>query len=200
MADGGLEGVLDFLYEMGLLKRSRRTGWWVAGVDDPESIADHTFRTAVIGYALATLEGADAGRTAVMCLLHDSQETRTGDIDAVGKAYVTAASNEAVTDRQTAALPERLGAAIGDVVAEYERHASVEARLAHDADKLELALQAREYQLQGGHDTADWLRSALDALTTPAARRLADAACRVRPDHWWRVAIEQRPPPPGHPS
>jgi putative hydrolase of HD superfamily len=34
-----LEGLTNFLYEMGLLKRSKRTGWLIAGVDNPESIA-----------------------------------------------------------------------------------------------------------------------------------------------------------------
>ena len=33
---------LDYLYETGLLKRYRRTGWVVAGVAAPESIADHS--------------------------------------------------------------------------------------------------------------------------------------------------------------
>ena len=91
MPDADLGPVIDFLYELGLLKRSKRTGWWVAGIKDPETVADHSFRVAVIGYLLAQLEGADAGKTAVMALLHDTQESRTGDIPAVGRPYVTAA-------------------------------------------------------------------------------------------------------------
>ena len=31
-----------FGYELGLLKRLRRTGWWHVGVDNPESVAAHT--------------------------------------------------------------------------------------------------------------------------------------------------------------
>ena len=57
MPESEVEGLTNFLYEMGLLKRCRRTGWWVAGVDDPESIAEHSFRAALIGYLLAVLEG-----------------------------------------------------------------------------------------------------------------------------------------------
>ena len=56
---------------------------------DPEVVAEHTFRDAIVGIALATLEGADPGRTAALCLLHDSPETRIGDIPAVGRAYMT---------------------------------------------------------------------------------------------------------------
>ena len=40
-------------------KRVKRSGWWVAGIDDPESVAEHSYRTALLGYILASLEGAD---------------------------------------------------------------------------------------------------------------------------------------------
>jgi putative hydrolase of HD superfamily len=55
MPEPELEGLTNFLYEMGLLKRYKRTGWWIAGIDNPESIAEHSFRTAIIGYVLAVM-------------------------------------------------------------------------------------------------------------------------------------------------
>ena len=61
MPEPELEGLTNFLYEMGLLKRYKRTGWMIAGIDNPESIAEHSFRTAIIGYLLAVMEGADPG-------------------------------------------------------------------------------------------------------------------------------------------
>ena len=78
MPEPELEGLTNFLYEMGLLKRYKRTGWMIAGIDNPESIAEHSFRTAIIGYLLAVMEGADPAKTAAMCLFHDTQETRIG--------------------------------------------------------------------------------------------------------------------------
>src|SRR4029450_4168143 len=38
MPEPELEGLTNFLYEMGLLKRYKRTGWMIAGIDNPESI------------------------------------------------------------------------------------------------------------------------------------------------------------------
>jgi 5'-deoxynucleotidase YfbR-like HD superfamily hydrolase len=93
---------------MGQLKRLRRAGWLFIGVPDPETVAEHSFRAAIVGIAVATLEGADAGRTATLCLLHDSPESRIGDIEAVGRAYVATASPEAVNTHQTAAMPDAL--------------------------------------------------------------------------------------------
>ena len=57
---------------------------------------------------------------------------------------------------------------------EYEANETPEARLAHDADKIETLLQAIEYQAQG-HDTAAWRETSLAALRTDEGRQLAQA-------------------------
>ncbi|MGW3669151.1 HD domain-containing protein, partial [Streptomyces sp. NPDC005141] len=74
-----LTAVARFLYEAGTLKNTARTGWWMAGVKEPESVADHSWRTALIATIIAKLEGADPPRAAFLAVWHDSQETRTGD-------------------------------------------------------------------------------------------------------------------------
>lgn len=33
--------LINFLFEMGLLKRLKRSGWWAAGLEDQESVAGH---------------------------------------------------------------------------------------------------------------------------------------------------------------
>jgi putative hydrolases of HD superfamily len=138
MATPEPEGMTNFLYEMGLLKRLPRAGWLVAGIDHPESVAEHTFRTAIIGYLLASMEGADPGRTALLCLFHDTQESRIGDVPWVGKSYVVTAPNPQFTADQVAGFPGEIGQAVHALVDDYEGQESVEARLARDADKLEV--------------------------------------------------------------
>ncbi|MBP2403274.1 5'-deoxynucleotidase YfbR-like HD superfamily hydrolase [Streptomyces syringium] len=98
--DQHAKGSVCYLMEMGLLKRAKRTGWWIVGVKDPESIAEHRFRTAVIGSVLAMMEGADPAKVALLCTFHDTQETRIGDIPWIGRRYLTAADNEKVTADQ----------------------------------------------------------------------------------------------------
>jgi 5'-deoxynucleotidase YfbR-like HD superfamily hydrolase len=64
----GLEGIARFLYEMGALKRLPRSGWLIAGVAAPESIAEHSFRTAILGWLLAHMEGqTPPGRRCCAC-------------------------------------------------------------------------------------------------------------------------------------
>jgi putative hydrolases of HD superfamily len=182
-----LEGIARFLYEMGVLKRLPRSGWLIAGVAAPESIAEHSFRTAILGFTLAHMEGADPARTALLCLFHDTQETRIGDVPAVGKGFVTTTPNPQVTADQVASFPPEIGGAVREVVDEYESRSSVEARVARDADKLECLLQAREYQDQGYEDVDAWIESAAAALRTPSAQRLADLCRRIPPRRWWEV-------------
>jgi 5'-deoxynucleotidase YfbR-like HD superfamily hydrolase len=180
-----LSGAADFLHEMGQLKKLKRAGWRFAGVPDPESVAEHTFRVAIVGIALATLEGADPGRTATLCLLHDSPETRVGDIEAVGRAYVTTSSPEVVSVHQTAAMPDELASVFQELVRAYEAEDSIESRLAHDADKIETLLQAREYEADGRHDTLEWQESFQAALRTDAGKQLAEAILATTPRTWW---------------
>jgi putative hydrolase of HD superfamily len=195
MPEPEVEGLTNFLYEMGLLKRYKRAGWLIAGVDNPESIAEHSFRTAIIGYVLAVMEGADPAKTAALCLFHDTQETRIGDVPSVGKGYVVTAPNPEVTTDQVAGFPAAVGRAVSELVDEYEGRRSVEARLAKDADKLECLIQAREYQAQGHQDVPPWIETSAAALQSSSARQLAEACQQIPPRQWWKAFAESYPRP-----
>ena len=193
-AEHPLAGAAAFLFEMGKLKNLPRSGWFHLGIARPEDVAGHSFRTAMVGMLLASESGADAIRTAALCLVHDTQETRTGDIDAIGRGYVTVHDAEAVTARQVAGLPDDGAKLIAGLVAEYEANETAEAHLAHDADKLELILQADEYAEQG-YDTGPWREAAIPALRTDAAKQLARAIGATPPATWYlghRAAYERR--------
>jgi Predicted hydrolases of HD superfamily len=169
-----MAALAGLLYEFGLLKRYKRTGWLVAGVGNPESVADHSFRAAVIASVIAKLEGADPERAAFMSLFHDTQETRITDIPYIGKRYLEAVPNQRVTADQVRGAPESVAGMIQDAVDEYEEKTTLEAVCARDADKLECLIQAIEYREQGHQNMQPWIDSSLAALTTATAKRLAD--------------------------
>ena len=165
----------DFLFETGTLKNARRTGWWMAGVRDPESIAEHSWRTSLLASVIAGLEGADPARAALMAVWHDSQESRTGDVNHLGRKYTGQDADPVqVTADQTAGMPEALAKSIRDVVAEFEARQSPEAICARDADKLECLLQGIEYKAQGYEHAQRWIDNSRGRLTTASAKRLAD--------------------------
>jgi putative hydrolase of HD superfamily len=82
-------------------------------------------------------------------------------------------------------MPDELAAVFQELVRAYEAEDSVEARLAHDADKIETLLQAREYEAHGHHDTLQWQDSSTAALRTDAGKQLADAILATTPTTWW---------------
>lgn len=191
MADD-LSAVARFLYEAGTLKHTRRTGWWMAGVNDPESVAEHSWRTSIIASVIAKLEGADPARAAFLAVWHDTQETRTGDVNYLGKKYATSADPEAVTADQTAGMPELLAATIQDLVAEYEAKDSPEAVCARDADKLECMLQGIEYKAQGYQAAQRWIDNSRARLATETGQRLADELLGQGTLDWLRAAIGEK--------
>ena len=193
--------IAKYLYEIGQLKRVKRSGWWMAGIADPESVAEHSFRTAVLGYILASLEGADPQKTATMCLFHDTQEARTNDLHKLAQRYINLDESEtlafaeqallrarldAVLAEQAERLPESMANALHSLMRDFEDQESPEARIARDADRLECLVQAREYQAQGYADVQDWIDGCRASLKTEAARSLADECLQVEPSSWWQ--------------
>lgn len=173
-----------FGYELGLLKRIRRSGWWHLGVRDPESVAEHSMRVAQLAALIAVEEGADPARASFLALWHDSQETRTGDLPHTARAYLTKPDPRQITHDQTERLPERSREMIRRAVDEYESRQTAEAHCAKDADKLEMLLQAVEYRDIGVRRVDGWIESARLGLATETARRIAEAAVNLSPLAW----------------
>ncbi len=182
--DGQVAAVVDYLFEAGTLKRLPRTGWLNAGIKHPETIAEHSHRTALIGAILAIMEGADPAKVALMGVVHDTQETRVGDIAYIGRRYLKAADNRDVTADQTAGAPPAVREALAAIVDEIENYETREAIIHRDADKLECLFQAIEYRETGNANMQPFYDSMLAALCTAAAKKLAQEAVESNSQRW----------------
>jgi len=179
--------IAKFLFEMGQLKRVKRSGWWIAGVKDPESVAEHTFRTAVIAYLLARLEGVDTGKAVLMALFHDMPETRTNDAHRIVRRYAKWEDvDRKAVDEQSKRLPNEMAMEMATLFEEFEKEASPEAKVVRDADLLECIVQAREYQALGYRDVVDWIFNAQRVLRTDSAKRIAAECIKTEPKEWWQ--------------
>lgn len=180
-------GVSKFFYEMGQMKRVKRSGWWIAGVKDPESVAEHSFRTAVIAYVLAQLEGVDPEKAVLMALFHDMAETRTNDAHRMVRRYVDWKNvDQEVVKDQSKRLPDEMAKRVASLFEELEEAVSPEARVVRDADLLECLIQAREYEALGCGDVVDWIFNAQGALTTESAKKIAAECMKTQPREWWQ--------------
>lgn len=171
----------DFFFEVGMLKKTPRTGYQFLG-SGKENVAEHSFRTAVIGLVLADLNGADKYKMLVMCLFHDMHETRTGDFNYVNRLYNTADQKRALADALDGVGIEE---EIKKFFFELEEADSPESKLAQDADQLDFILELKE-QLESGNPAASkWLDCAVERLRTDSGRRLARQILDTHPSEWW---------------
>ncbi len=142
-------GIIQFLEEVGKLKSIKRTGWIKHHIPDPESVADHSFRVAVMSLVLAEKAGIDANKCVKMALVHDIGEAKVGDLikfDAKGylPGYEEKLLNESKAVEEITGL---IGGKVYDsLFKEYSENKSKEARFVKQVDKLERALQALEYE------------------------------------------------------
>jgi putative hydrolase of HD superfamily len=177
-----LKPIADFLFEVGMLKRTPRSGFQFLGTGN-ETVAEHSLRAAIIGYVLARMSGTPAGdRVVLMCLFHDLVEARTGDLNYVNKRYVKADEEAAVRD-MTAALP--FGEEIRRLAEEFNERSTRESEMANDADQLEMILQLKELGDLGNRYAADWISSAVKRLRTDEGRKLARSILNTDFAAWW---------------
>jgi putative hydrolase of HD superfamily len=177
-----MKNIANFLFEVGMLKRTPRTGLQFLGSGE-ESVAEHVFRVVFIGYALARLEqDVDELKVLKMCFLHDLPEARIGDLNYVNKKYVTADETKALRD-----LAETIpfGGDIEQIIEEFNRAETREAQLANDADQLELILMLKEYKDLGNKYADEWISYALKRLRTEKAQALAHAIIDTDSTSWW---------------
>lgn len=208
----GAAGLARFFHRAGGLKSTPRTGWLDRGIPEieTESVADHTFRTALLAWLVALEDpGLNAGRVLEMALLHDLAEAVTGDLPpydpeempAEGdpwalKAFLDrrhvrseerrlakqAAEREAMVDL-IADLPAAHAGRLAELWDELEAGESAEARFVKQADKLETYLQSREYAAAGpDRSVASFAAEVASVITAPGLVALRDAVADLKVD------------------
>ena len=183
-----MKKIVDFLFETGFLKKLRRSGFAYLGSGE-ESVADHTCRTLFVAYVLGQMiEEVDMGRLMKMCLFHDLPEARMGDLNYVSKKYLHA-DETAVLREMSDRLP--FGEEVAALVMEFNARETLEARIANDADQLDLLLHVKEELDKGNPRAAPWLEFTLQRLETESAKKLARTALDTDSTDWWLAGREE---------
>jgi putative hydrolase of HD superfamily len=166
MESTAAKNAIDFLTVSRGLKTTERTGW-IRQQAGPriESVADHSWRITLMAMmASSGSDEYDTHKCLKMALVHDLAEATVGDITphcGVSDQDKHAQELEAMTQ-----LTSKLAGLIGssgsnsggmemagqEILAlwkEYEEGTTNEAKLVKDMDKLEMTLQALEYEQDG---------------------------------------------------
>lgn len=186
-----LEGAINLFAEAGLLKKIKRSGWWVAGIKDPESVADHSFRCAVIGYYMAHLEKVDPFKVMAMALFNDIHESRINDLHKMGHYYIDFKEAEKrVFKDQVAGLDQGVKKEMTALRKEYDDQKTKAGIIARDADILECLLQAKEYYDSGHLKAKKFFKVAPDHLKTKTAKALWKQMKTWDSSRWWENVVK----------
>ena len=173
----------NYLNEVGMLNRTPRSGFPFLGSGE-QSVAEHIHRMMHVAFVLARLsdEKIDELRLLHLVLFHDLPEARTSDHNYVYRRYVTEDFQKIFAD---GAREWANGAEIVAAIREFETGETPEARLAKDADQLELLLMLKQQADLGKPHVDEWITPLLARLKTEAGKRLADEILATRWDAWW---------------
>jgi putative hydrolase of HD superfamily len=165
------DNLMDFLLTAGKLKNIPRTGWVESGIENPESVADHSFRTALTVMVLSDYYELDTCKAVRMALLHDLGEADIGDITPMMKTEDHKESENKAMEKILTGLNESQRRLYWETWLEYQEKETPEAILAHDADKVEMLLQAFEYQ---SHFPYARMERFWDTAVSPMGKEILD--------------------------
>ncbi len=154
---------VDALLGAYALKDERRTGWQLRGVDDPESVAAHTWGVVYLVLALgdrfdAELSGVDLDRALRLAVVHDVAEAETGDLPTRADAHAETLDPDRKESRERAAMADLTGTLpdrLRDAWEEYEARETPESVLVKECDLLDTCFQAVVYERDGRYAPAD---------------------------------------------
>ena len=179
-----MESIARYVFEAGMLKRVKRSGWWAEKIETPESVGDHSFRTAILAFILAKMEGADENRLCTAAVFHDMQECRIGDLHKIAARYIHVSEElgRKIEKEQAADLPPELKRSVLGTLELSEK----EHTILKDADYLECAFQAKEYADSGYVGAKTWIASIGEKLKTKSAKKLHSQMGRMDSGSWWK--------------
>tara|TARA_B100001559_G_scaffold59082_1_gene47498 strand:+ start:94 stop:567 length:474 start_codon:yes stop_codon:yes gene_type:complete len=155
------ESVLEWLH----LKNVTRAGWVRAGVEQPESVAAHSWGMSLLALKLCP-DDLDLSKVLSLCLIHDLPEVRVGDLTPHDDCSTKA-------EDERAAMLEMAPFWV-DLFDEYEAGNTPEARFVKQLDKLDMGLQAIVYQRQQDVSLEEFLQSAKTRIADPSLQALLE--------------------------
>ena len=182
-----MKEITNYLFETGMLKRVKRSGWWICKIKNPESVAEHSYRTAVVTFLLAKLENESdesAQKLATAAIFHDMHETRILDLHKIVARYIDGKEGaKNAQEDQIKNLPQLIQNSLKRVITKLNNK---ERMILKDADLLEMGLQAKEYIEIGYTDAEDWIKNVEKKLKTKSAKRLIKEIKRTDSNEWYR--------------
>lgn len=174
------EQFIDFYKQVLQLKKTVRKGWAERKVPEPESVAEHSFGVSILALFFSRDSGLDTEKLIKTALIHDLCEAITSDI--------TPNDNVAPEEKQKReydAAVSVLGQMdeSGELIElwkdfEYER--TPEGKLVKELDRLEMVMQALDYEYTNNMRLDEFYEFAGKKLNTPALKKIFNEIKNLR--------------------
>ncbi|MGQ4913146.1 MAG: HD domain-containing protein [Candidatus Asgardarchaeia archaeon] len=178
--------IIDFFKLAGKLKQIARTGWVRRSIKNPESVAEHTYRVALMSAIIGDILNLDSEKMMKMALLHDLAESIIGDktpqdINLIGTEQFRNRENKIMNDI-ISLLPENIREEYMRIWTEFKDESSEEGRVVREIDKLEMIFQALEYEQDGYSPNLlnEFWNSVKSKIKTPLIKKFYDNLEKIR--------------------
>jgi putative hydrolase of HD superfamily len=170
--------ILDFFKKVMKLKYLKRTGWIQSKIENPESVADHSFMLAILVLIYSKKFNLDVDKCVKLALIHDLCETYSGDIadkirdeDQVVPDKVKRELERKGLKRLISFLPKDIAKEVYSLWEEFEFRKSKEGNLVKDLDKFEMCLQALDYLKKFGKNLDEFFEDGRRNIRTREIRK-----------------------------
>jgi len=177
--------MFDFLAIVGKSKKIKRAGWVREKVKNPESVAEHSFRVSVLAMVIADPLGLDKEKLIKMALVHDLSEVITGDLVFARGAIIDIKKRGEKESKEKEGL-KNIFKAIGTdseyvkIFEEMIQRTSPEAKIFWQIDKLEMAMQALEYEKEQDKNLDEFFINAQLQIENPLLKKIFGEILRRR--------------------
>ena len=170
LEDSQKSDLVSFFHIVCNLKKVRRSGWiHKSNILSPESVADHSYSMCMMSMVLSEILNLDTEHIMKMANLHDLAESIVGDNTPDMISHDEKIIQESKTMREIISkLPDNLHKKYLDIWNEYVENKTISSKFVHNIDKLEMALQAKEYELDG------YSKRSLQVFLTSAAEYISN--------------------------
>lgn len=178
------EGLVNFILESRILKYIFRASYNYLKGPVKENVAEHSFYTIFIAWILAKKENKDENRIIKMAILHDLVEARGGERNLINKFY-SPPPHDLKIIKEICHDYFLKDFKLKELIEEYFRGKTTEARIVKDADILAGMLLEKECFDFGNKKAEKWLDISIKRLKTKTGRELGNKLKEIDSDKWW---------------
>ena len=167
--------ISEFFFQIAELKKLPRSGWKIkVGLENSESVAEHSYMMSVMSMVLSDMKSLDSEKVLKMTILHDWAESKIGDFmpEQIGYDKKSELENYAMSEILES-LPQKIQDDYQNIWDEFLSRETPESKLVYELDKLEMAFQAKIYEKEVDPERVKpFIISAVEQIIDPDVKKV----------------------------